>query len=169
MPPTIPSPSHRSTPATPHPDSPSVRIPPPFVYLVAFLIGLLLQVRVPLPILPSPVGLGIGGVLLVGGALLVATSIPTMLRRGGTLNTNAASRRLVTTGVYRVSRNPMYLALVLLYSGLACVYGSTWALLLLLLLLLYTRFLVIAREERFLEGAFGDAYRRYKAGVRRWL
>ena len=150
-------------------DRPGVRIPPPLIYAVAFLIGLALQVRFPFPFLPPALGLGVGAVFAACGAILIAASIPTMVRRGGTLNTNAASQRLVTSGVYRLSRNPMYLALVLLHAALACVLGITWAVLLLPLPILYTRYLAVAREERFLEAAFGDDYRRYKARVHRWL
>lgn len=158
-----------SLPAAPRLDRPGVRIPPPVIYGVVFLIGLALQLRFALPFLPRAVAISAGAVLVCGYVVLAAMSIPTMLRRGGTLNTNAASQRLVTTGVYRVSRNPMYLSLALLYSGLACVFGLTWVLLLLPLPLLYTRFFAIAREERFLEGAFGEEYRAYTARVRRWL
>jgi protein-S-isoprenylcysteine O-methyltransferase Ste14 len=164
-----PSTAHQAAEATRRPGRPGVRIPPPAIYFAVFLIGLLLQARWPLPFLTPPVALGAGALLILGGAGLIGTSIPTMLRRGGTLNTNAASQRLVTTGVYGYSRNPMYLGLVLLYSGIACAFGATWASLLLPLLVLHTQVLVIAREEHFLEGVFGDAYRRYRARVRRWL
>jgi protein-S-isoprenylcysteine O-methyltransferase Ste14 len=153
----------------PTPDRPGVRIPPPIIYAAAFLICLLLQTRLSLPFLPSLAATALGIALVCGGGALVAASIPTMLRYGGTLNTNGASRRLVTTGVYRLSRNPMYLGLALLYSGLACLFGVAWALLLLPALLAYTQLLVIAREERFLDAAFGDEYRKYRLRVRRWL
>jgi protein-S-isoprenylcysteine O-methyltransferase Ste14 len=63
----------------------------------------------------------------------------------------------------------MYLGLTLLYCGLLLVFGVTWALPLLLPVLIYTQTRVIAPEERYLDRAFGDSYRAYKARVRRWI
>jgi protein-S-isoprenylcysteine O-methyltransferase Ste14 len=97
------------------------------------------------------------------------SSIPTLLRGKGTLNTNGSSAALVTSGPYRISRNPMYLGLVLLYAGVACVFSVVWALPLLIPLIIYTQLSVIAREERYLDRAFGDTYRAYRVRVRRWL
>ena len=168
--PTSPSSSDRPAPATQQRrDSPGVRLPPPLVYLIAFLIGLLLQARFPAPFLPRPIALGLGAALMGAGALVIVSAIPTMLRGHGTLSTAAPSAALVTSGPYRYSRNPMYLGLVLLYGGFACALAITWALPLLIPLIVYTQVGVIAPEERYLERAFGDAYRAYRTRVRRWL
>ena len=75
----------------------------------------------------------------------------------------------MTDGVYRFTRNPIYLALALLYGALALAADSAVPLLLLPPLLAAVQAGVIAREERYLEAKFGDEYRRYKASVRRWL
>jgi protein-S-isoprenylcysteine O-methyltransferase Ste14 len=144
-------------------------LPTAVVYLVAFLLGVALQAWLPLPFLPRPLAWGIGGALTAAEVVLMATAASTLLRGHGTLNTTAPSHALVTAGPYRVSRNPLYLALVLLYRGLACLLGVVWALPLLLPLVVYTQVGVIAREERYLERAFGDAYRSYRSRVRRWL
>ena len=79
------------------------------------------------------------------------------------------STTVVTTGLYRLSRNPIYLGLAALYLGLAFAANSGWAVILLLPILAVMRYGVIAREERYLEAKFGDDYRAYKARVRRWL
>ena len=150
-------------------DSPGVRIPPPVVYVAAFLISLLLQARFPLPFLAQPVALGLGGVIAAVGALFIATSIPTMLRGHGTLNTAGPSAALVVSGPYRFSRNPMYLGLTLLYAGVAVMFAVVWALLFVIPLILYTQVRVIIPEERYLQRAFGDDYRAYCSQVRRWL
>lgn len=169
MQPTIPSSSASSAAAARRLDSPGVRIPPPAAYVVAFLIAVLLQARFPLPFLPRSIALGLGAILVAAFAVLVVAAIPTMLRGRGTLNTSAPSAALVTSGPYRFSRNPMYLGLFLLYGGCACLFSVVWALPLLIPLALYIRFGVIAPEERYLERAFGDPYRTYRARVRRWL
>ncbi|MCH7635332.1 MAG: isoprenylcysteine carboxylmethyltransferase family protein, partial [Proteobacteria bacterium] len=67
------------------------------------------------------------------------------------------------------SRNPMYLALSLLYAGIGIAADGPWTLALLVPLLLVMHYGVIIREERYLERKFGDDYRRYKSTTRRWL
>jgi len=76
---------------------------------------------------------------------------------------------LVTEGPYRYSRNPIYVALTLLYLGVAFLVNALWILLLVVPVLLVMRYGVIAREEAYLTRKFGDAYRQYTAQVRRWL
>jgi protein-S-isoprenylcysteine O-methyltransferase Ste14 len=150
-------------------DSPGVRVPPPVIYAAAFVLGLLLQAQFPLPFLAQAVALGLGGVIAAVGALFIATSIPTMLRGHGTLNTAGPSAALVISGPYRYSRNPMYLGLILLYGGLACTFAVVWALPLLFPLVVYTQVGVIVPEEGYLNRAFGDTYHSYRTRVRRWL
>lgn len=160
--------SDRPTRGTRKFDSPGVRLPP-VLYIAAFLIGVALQARFPLPFLAQPVVLGLGGVLAAVGALCIVTSIPAMLRGHGTLNTAGPSTALVISGPYRYSRNPMYLGLVLLFTGVAVLLAVTWALLFVLPLILYTQTRVIMPEERYLQRAFGDTYLAYCSQARRWL
>ncbi len=150
-------------------DSPGVRIPPPVIYILVFLVGFFLQSRFPLPFLPRPYDIALGIVALAPGAALVISSIATLVRGKGTLNTNGASSELVTSGVYRISRNPMYAGLALVYTGVASLNNMTWSLAFLPLLIIYTQVAVILPEERFLTRHFGDAYRAYMSRVRRWL
>jgi protein-S-isoprenylcysteine O-methyltransferase Ste14 len=72
-------------------------------------------------------------------------------------------------GPYRWSRNPIYVALTLIYAGIALVIGSPWLLLLMPAIVAILHFGVVAREERYLEAKFGQSYLGYKASVRRWL
>jgi len=76
---------------------------------------------------------------------------------------------LVTEGPFRYSRNPIYLALTLLYVGVALLINALWILLLVVPAVLVLRYGVIAREEAYLTRKFGEAYRQYMAQVRRWL
>jgi protein-S-isoprenylcysteine O-methyltransferase Ste14 len=128
-----------------------------------------MQRWLPLPVVPPAVAFWPGVVLAAGAVLWNAWAVPTMLRGRGTLNTAGASAALVTGGPYRFSRNPMYLGLTLLACGIALIFGIAWALVLLVPVLVYTQVRVIAPEERYLERAFGDAYRTYRARVRRWI
>ena len=76
---------------------------------------------------------------------------------------------LVTEGPFRYSRNPIYVALTLLYVGVALLINALGILLLVVPALVMLRYGVIAREEAYLTRKFGDAYRQYTAQVRRWL
>jgi len=79
------------------------------------------------------------------------------------------STALVVSGPYRLTRNPMYLGLLCVYIAAALWFGLVWALILVPLVVLAVQRLAIAKEERYLEQKFGDAYRQYRAHVRRWI
>jgi protein-S-isoprenylcysteine O-methyltransferase Ste14 len=149
--------------------SPGVRVPPPAVYALALGASWLLQRTWPLPFIANDTALWVGITLVAIGLAFALTSIVTMMRGRGTVNTNAPSEALVVTGIYRISRNPMYVALALMYTGFAIAMILPWGLALLPLLLIYTQKMVIEREEAFLSKAFGQAYTDYAAHVRRWL
>jgi len=76
---------------------------------------------------------------------------------------------LVTSGIYRWTRNPMYLGLALIYLGLALILNSLAALVLLPLVLSIIQSQVIAKEEAYLERTFGNDYVAYKKSVRPWI
>ena len=76
---------------------------------------------------------------------------------------------LVTTGIQGWTRNLIYLGMFLVYGGVGIAATSPWILVLTLPLAITIRYGVVAREEAYLERRFNDAYRDYKARVRRWL
>ena len=92
-----------------------------------------------------------------------------LARAKTTHNVRQPTTTIVADGVFRYSRNPMYLSLTLLYLGIASLFNSLWMLLLILPVLVVVQLGVIAREERYLERKFGEEYLRYKARVRRWI
>ena len=77
--------------------------------------------------------------------------------------------KLVSTGIFRFSRNPMYLSLLLMLIAWALWLGNSLAWLGVIVFILVMNHCQIAREEAYLESKFGDEYRRYKQKVRRWL
>jgi protein-S-isoprenylcysteine O-methyltransferase Ste14 len=103
----------------------------------------------------------IGGVLLVTGVGLAASFIAAFLRAGTPVDPRQAPTSLVTTGPYRLTRNPGYLALAMVSAGIALVSGALWPLLTLVPTLVVIDRGVIAREERYLERRFGDEYVRF--------
>ncbi len=76
---------------------------------------------------------------------------------------------LVTVGIFRFTRNPMYVGMFLMVFGSAFLMGSVGALIPLLIFMLIIRFNFVAGEERFMEAAFGQQYLDYKSKVRRWI
>jgi protein-S-isoprenylcysteine O-methyltransferase Ste14 len=150
-------------------DTSGIRVPPPVYYVAAFLVGVALEVIFPTSW--PPLGVRLVAALLAGAAWLALDGAAMVsFRRAGTsmvpMNPTTA---LVTSGPYRVSRNPMYVGMVFLYIALAFAFGVIWALAFLPAVIVIIDRFVIAREEPYLERKFGQAYRDYKARVRRWL
>jgi protein-S-isoprenylcysteine O-methyltransferase Ste14 len=110
-----------------------------------------------------------GTVLFIIGLVIGIAGIQRLRASSTNISTDLPATALVIDGIYRWSRNPLYLALTLAYVGLAIAAGSAWAIILLIPLLVVMNIGVISREERYLEREFGDAYRAYKSRVRRWL
>ena len=148
-----------------------LKVPPP---LVALLLALAmwwaskLTSALEIPAFPRIFAACVIG--LVGGAVSIAGTIR-FRGAGTTVNPmkpeNASS--LVTGGIYRFTRNPMYLALLLLLVAWAVFLASAWSLLGSLVFFLYISRFQIAPEERALAQMFGASYAEYMAKVRRWL
>jgi protein-S-isoprenylcysteine O-methyltransferase Ste14 len=85
------------------------------------------------------------------------------------IRTDKPVPRLTTEGPFRYSRNPSYLALAMIYAGIAVVRNSLWAILPLPLVVSVIQREVIGREEHYLERSFGEEYLDYKRRVRRWV
>lgn len=152
-------------------DHPGVIAPPPLLYAGTLMVGLavdFLLVRVPTG-LPPMARYGPAVMLGAGAAALAAGAIGRFLRAGTHVEPWRPATVLVTDGVYRFTRNPMYVAMTLLYGAVALAADSVVTLVLLLPLLVVMRHGVIAREERYLDAKFGDGYRQYRGRVRRWL
>jgi protein-S-isoprenylcysteine O-methyltransferase Ste14 len=111
----------------------------------------------------------VGGGLILIGVAIVATGVRNFSRAATPVPSNRPVRALVTTGIHGWSRNPIYAGMFLLYAGIGLAARSPSVLILALPLVIILRYGVVAREEAYLERRFGDAYRDYKARVRRWL
>jgi protein-S-isoprenylcysteine O-methyltransferase Ste14 len=150
-------------------DNPGVIAPPPLIYAVALLLSLFLHKLVPLPLFAGRIKT-LSGALLIGGAGATGLFALRKMREVGTnVNPTQPTTALVISGPYRFTRNPIYLALTLLYAGLGLLFNTVWTLLLLPVVLLLMNRGVIEREEAYLEQKFGAQYRIYKESVRRWL
>jgi protein-S-isoprenylcysteine O-methyltransferase Ste14 len=145
---------------------------PPLLFLVALVLGFVLDrlLRLPFPVPGIDlVHWIIGGALILIGLALAAAGIRNFARAGTPVRSIKPTRALVTTGIHGWTRNPIYLGMFLLYGGIGVAAQSPWILILALPLAITIRYGVVAREEAYLVRRFGDAYRDYKARVRRWV
>jgi len=152
-------------------DGANVRFPPPLIYVLILALGLVAG-----HFLHSP-GLGfgartrntVGGVFVVIGFVVSLSGAQLFRRHRTAIIPFKPASSLVTSGVYRWTRNPMYLGMALIYVGAAIILNSLPTLALLPLVIAIVHLQVIAREEAYLEGAFGNAYLAYKRQVRPWI
>ena len=143
---------------------------PPILYAVMPIATFALGRLVPLDWLPEGMALrGIGGVLAVLGIGIAAAAIFRFRALGTPVDPTGRPTALSTGGIYRFTRNPMYLGAVVMFAGIALALRSSWLLLLVPALAILLEHLAIRREEAYLERRFGEAYRAYKARVRRWV
>ena len=150
-------------------DNPGIRVPPPLIYLLALLLGLLLNRRLRVPFLSRGVARVLGWPLVGGGMALAVWFARTLHGADTTLRTDKPVSSLVQYGPFRYSRNPGYLSLTMIYAGIAMLRKALWAILLLPLVVYVIQREVIEREERYLERTFGEEYLAYKRRVRRWV
>ena len=151
-------------------DAPDYRIWPPVALGVPLLIGVLVTAAA-----GDPFPLPAGGARIVGTVLLVVFGI----WNGWTLTVMAANRTAVLPGgstrvvldrgPFRVSRNPLYVGLIVLDVALALLWPSVWALIGVPVGVALLYWGAIAPEERYLSTKFGTAYDDYRQRVRRWL
>jgi protein-S-isoprenylcysteine O-methyltransferase Ste14 len=143
--------------------------PPPFIYLGGLAAGLALEAALPSASVPPAARWGVGGALAVSGVALARGFFRTFVRAGTPVSPYSPSTALVTSGPYKLSRNPGYLGMTLAYAGTSLLCGALWPFATLVPTLALIDRGVIRREERYLEDRFGQDYRSYRARVRRWL
>lgn len=150
----------------------NVWVRPPNLFLGALTAGCVMELIVPIgPGLVQgtarPVWIGLG--LAVIGVGIAAKAVSHFTEAGTTVPINEPTDALVTQGLYGVSRNPIYIALIIFYVGLSIALTTGWALLILPIVLAILRRGVIEPEEAFLVDEFGETYLAYKHKVPRWL
>lgn len=126
------------------------------------------------PLYPFPFGLGLvgkgtGGFVVLCGIALLAAAAGLFKAKGTTVNPTKEPNKLVTNGIYGVSRNPMYLGMLMILSGFPFIVESMIGLIFPVIFFLFMDRVVIPKEENVVEGVFGESYRAYKSHTRRWI
>ena len=150
-------------------DKPGVVAVPTLIYLAALSVGIILDLLWSVSVFPRVMRYGLGVPLITLGFAVMPFVLPHYRRAGTPYDVRGTASALVTTGAHRISRNPGYVAITLVYVGAGVVYDNVWMLVLLAPLLTVMHHGVVLREERHLDARFGDEYRHYRASVRRWL
>lgn len=151
------------------PDRPGTLVPPPLPLVAAIAVGHGLQQLRALE-LTSSAALSVGAWAVIGAAVTVlVTAWVQFFRARTSVLHNQPSSHVIRGGIYRFSRNPIYVSALLLQLGIALLMNNLWIVLLVPVTKLVLDRYVIAREEAYLERAFGDVYVSYKRDVQRWL
>jgi protein-S-isoprenylcysteine O-methyltransferase Ste14 len=148
-----------------------LKIPPP---IVALLVGVAMwKIAKVCPLLDIPLFIRevTAGVLLLAGAAIAFPGFVALIRARTTFNSMKPkdTSSLVTGGIYRFTRNPMYVSLLFILVAWAIFLSSAWALVAPVVFVLYINRFQIKPEERVLTAMFGTTYTEYKGRVRRWL
>ena len=142
------------------------------IFGVPFLAGIGLQLAAPVSRPRGSVAFVmvlVGAVLIIMGLTLVVLARQELAQHGQPTDPGLPTSKLVTTGVFSVSRNPLYLGGTCLLVGIALVLNLPWSLVLLFPAIVVCHYLLIAPEERYLAARFDREYAQYATSVRRWL
>lgn len=142
------------------------------VFGIPFVLAVALHLVVPLPFPRAFLGtvlVAAGIALFIAGTAFVALARRELAHHGQPTDPGHPTSRLVTSGVFSVSRNPLCLGGAFILAGIALVMKATWGLVLLIPALSACHCVLIAPEERYLAGKFGIEYSTYITCVRRWL
>ena len=152
-------------------DGAAVRFPPPLVPLIALALGVGLRlVAASPPIVPAgAMRFAAAFVLSVAGLGLMAAAMRLFRATGQDPKPWEATPAIIATGIYRFTRNPMYLGMGLLQAGIGCGLGNGWVVALVPISWLVIYWIAIRHEEAYLTHKFGRVYQDYKASVRRWI
>jgi len=148
-----------------------LKVPPPVVAVL--MAGAMWGISLAAPLLQVPAFIRVAAaatIALAGGGFSLAGAI-SIRRAGTTVNSMKpeTASSLICSGIYRVTRNPMYVGLLFVLVAWAILLSTVWALLGPLAFVLYLNRFQIAPEERALSALFGAGYSAYKSRVRRWL
>lgn len=152
-------------------DGAAVWLPPPLVYLAGLVLGFVLHafvVPLGIPIATAP-RIVIAVLTAMAGVVLVAGAIRLFKRTGQDPKPWKATPEIVSSGVYRWTRNPMYVGMALIQAAIGIGVATGWIVVLTPLVLGVVYLTAVRHEETYLEQKFGAAYTEYKNEVRRWL
>lgn len=152
-------------------DRAAVKIPPPLIFFACLGAGVFLEYLFPFRVAGCAwtFRIVLGCFLIAVSSFIAISAFNALIKNKTPFDPAKSTVRIVREGSFRFSRNPLYLALLLLLGGIAVLQCSIWlAFALIILFILLERF-AVRPEEKYLADKFGDDYLDYKASVRRWI
>jgi len=150
-------------------DRENIRIPAPILTIIhltmAILLGRLMPLPIPMPVFVQWLGLGVTAI----GFILGVLALIEFRRTRAQADPKKPITSFVTSGIYRYTRNPIYLGFVFILIGFSLNMGTYWGVILAWPLITFLNNLVIKNEENYLEKRFKKQYADYQSRVRRWL
>lgn len=142
------------------------------VFGIPFLVAIALQLAAPIHfpqgfIMPAR-NLG-GAILIVIGISLAVLGRREFARFGQPTDPGIPTSKIISTGVFSISRNPLYLGGVFMLAGISLAFNIPWVLILLVSSIVCCHYILIVPEERYLAAKFGEQYQEYAARVHRWI
>lgn len=156
----------------PEQDAPNPVALPPVIWALALVLAILLEWLVPPGFLPPPLSMLpsiIGAVLILLGLALGIAGAQAFREAKTNLDPRRPALVLVERGPYRLTRNPIYVGLLLGFVGIGLIASLDWTIPLLPALWLALHHLVVLPEEAYLSRRFGESYDVYRTRTRRWL
>jgi protein-S-isoprenylcysteine O-methyltransferase Ste14 len=150
-------------------DRAEVKILPPLILLAFVGVGAAAGLCSSTRMLSPEAGTMVGMITIVASVTIVGLAFDALKRAETPIDVRRPTAALVTTGIFAATRNPIYLAMALLYIGVAFLINSPWTFLLAAPMTSTLCLIAIKPEERYLERKFGDAYRAYRDRTPRWL
>ncbi len=148
---------------------PAVRVPPPLIALAVILASIAIDRLAPLAVPLAGHWKTVGAAVVIAGLAIIGASALSFYRARTAIEPWQPTSRIISTGVFRWSRNPIYLAFLVVQVGAGLYAGNAWMVLATPLTAVLLVWLAIGKEERYLERKFGAEYTAYKDRVRRWL
>ncbi|MAU40535.1 MAG: isoprenylcysteine carboxyl methyltransferase [Kordiimonas sp.] len=150
-------------------DHANVVVLPPLLYLFSFGVGIAAEFIWPVHLWDWSYNNLLGGGLIVISLMVIFLAMRPFRKGGQDPNPNTATPELYTGGIFRMSRNPIYVSFTAILLGLALITNSLWVAIMLIPTLIIMHYGVIRREEAYLTRKFGQDYLDYMSRVRRWL
>ena len=150
-------------------DRAEVRVLPPIVLGAALALQALIAFLLPMRFIPNAVAVATGAAVVAASVALVLLAVRDIKRAGTAFDSRKPTTAIVTSGVYRFTRNPVYFSMILLVVGVGLMLNSPLALLFAIPTGSALCLTAIRPEEQYLQGKFDREYRDYRDAVPRWL
>ena len=145
-------------------------LPPPLLPLLFFIISVALHLTIwRVQPLPQIWNLVIGTTVVLCAIAIAVSSFRSFKKRGESLAIHIPTQNLVSHGIYKISRNPVYLSFIIVAIGLGCIINSLAVILSAIPSFAALNWYTIPKEERYLRRKLGEEYKDYCRRVRRWL